>query len=336
MLDGIDYFKAIHGTLGVDSYRDADIRDAQGWMREELAQSLNYDELTATRNGVEQGFLVTTTEYGFQAQVRALPGDELYVGDVIGFRDEFWIVTDVTPVNPFYRMGIMKLCNYTLRFQNFSPTIYERYISIDGGAYATYVKGDTRIQYGNEKARLYIPYDDATKKLYIDKRISIGTLWDKYNHEILQCNKIIGIDYRTVSPGKGAHLMLLHVEQDAYSYERDNFEQDICDYIGESTDVIVEGEDKKTCVISGTPKIRTGFSRTLTANFYTNDELTDGVEPVWTVGTLPNGITYTTGSNSIMFRSVDDPSLIGETIEVSVTDANGEYGSYTVTLEVMS
>lgn len=333
---GIDYYKAIQGSLGVDSLVQNEVRSSQAWMRDELVQSLNYDELTATRNGIQQGFLVTTTEYGFQAQVRALPGDELYIGDIIGFRGEYWIVTDLTPVNPFYRLGIMKLCNYVLRFQNFSPTIYERHVFIDGGAYATYVKGDTRIQYGNEKASIYLPYDDATKKLFIDKRISVGTLWDKTNRAILQCNKIIGVDYRSVSRGEGAHLMLLHIEQDAYSPEKDNIELDLCDYITVSSDTSTEGADNKSCQIAGIPRLMTGFSRTLTAKFFQAEDLVENIQAVWTVPQLPDGITYRTESNGIVFRCADKPELIGESFTVKATDSLNQYGTYTVTMEVVS
>ena len=333
-MNGINYYKAIQGSLGVDSLVENEVRSSQAWMRDELVSSLNYDELHATRNGVQQGFLVTTTEYGWQAQIRALPGDELYVGDIIGFRGEYWIVTDLTPVNPFYRLGLMKLCNYVLHFQNFSNTIYERHVFIDGGAYATYVKGDTRIQYGNEKASIYLPYDDATRKLYIDKRISIGTLWSKDNREILQCNKIIGVDYRSVSRGEGAHLMMLHIEQDAYSEETDNIALDICDYIDPSSDSSTKGSDNKTCRIDGISNIKVGFSRTLTARFFQGEELKEGVQPVWTVGTLPSGITSRADQNVIVFRCEDKPALIGESFDVKLTDSENAYGSYTVTMEV--
>lgn len=331
---GVDYYKAIQGGLGVDSYPQSEVREAKDRIRGDLVASLNYDEINATRNGVQQGFLVTTTEYGFQGQVRALPGDELNIGDLIGFAGEDWIVTDVTPVNPFYRMGIMKLCNYTLRFQNFSHTIYERRVSIDGGAYATYVKGDTRIQYGNEKATVYLPYDEATKKLLIDKRISIGTLFDKRGVEILQCYKIIGVDYRTVSFGKDAHLMILHIEQDAYSPVADNFDEGICDYIPESSDEHTPGEDLKSCKIEGTCKVRVGFSRTLAANFFINAELVDGITPSWSVTPEISGVTYTTAQNYLKFRVADDPALIGSVLEVTLTDENNEYGTYTVKVEV--
>lgn len=335
-LIGIDYYKAIQGSLGVDSLVQNEVRSSQAWMRDELVQSLNYDELNATRNGVQQGFLVTTTEYGFQAQVRALPGDELYIGDIIGFRGEHWIVTDLTPVNPFYRLGIMKLCNYVLRFQNFSPTVYERYVFIDGGAYATYVKGDTRIQYGNEKATIYLPYDEATKKLYIDKRISVGTLWSKENRAILQCNKIIGVDYRSVSRGAGAHLMLLHIEQDAYSEEKDNIDLDLCDFITLSDDSSTEGEDNKSCKIAGTSSIMTGFSRTLTAKFFRGDELVEHIHAMWTISGLPEGITYRIEGDCIVFRCADKPELIGESFTVELTDGLNQYGTYKVTMEVTS
>ena len=313
MPENIGYYMAIQGGYGVNSTVQSEVREAKDRIRDDLMTSLNYDDVNATRNGVRQGFLVTTTEYANQGQVRALPGDELYVGDLVGFAGEDWIVTDVTPVNPFYRMGLMKLCNYTLRFQNFSHTIYERKCFIDGGAYATYVKGDTRIQYGNEKATVYLPYDEATKKLFIDKRISIGTLFDKYGNEILQCYKIIGVDYRTVSYGFGAHLMILHIEQDAYSPEKDNYQESVCDYIPVSTDTSTGGQGHKSCKIEGSLRIRVGFSRTLKALFYDGNDLVEGIEPTWSMDPAVSGITYVAENDAIKFRAEDDPSIIGKT-----------------------
>lgn len=341
MPNNIDYFKAIQGTLGVNSYPQSGVREAQDRMRDDLVNSLNYDEINATRNGVKQGFLVTTTEYGNQGQVRALPGDELYVGDLIGFAGEYWIVTDVTPVNPFYRMGLMKLCNYTLRFQNFSHTIYERRCFIDGGAYATYVKGDTRIQYGNEKATVYLPYDDATKKLFIDKRISIGTLYDKRGAEILQCYKIIGVDYRTVSYGEGSHLMILHIEQDAYSPVEDNFTESICDYIPKSSDNPEPGSGNKSCKIEGVHSVKVGFSRTFKAVFIDNaEELVEGVVPSWTIS-IPQTVTgkvtgQTLTNGDFRVKVTDDPTAIGAVVEITLTDENEAYGSYGISVEVTS
>ena len=98
------YFATVQGALGIDG--EPEYRAA--WARDELLfefeNSINYIA-DATRNGELQPMIITGTEVKYKYSVSAMPGDELYPGDIIEANGEHYIVVQTRSESPTYILG---------------------------------------------------------------------------------------------------------------------------------------------------------------------------------------------------------------------------------------
>lgn len=327
----INYFKAIQGAVGADNAQEVLIRQAKENLSAGMATSIG--DAKTKRNGKHQNFIVSQTTVRYKYQITAYPDEELYVGDVIDYMDEKWIVTETRVGNPLQKTGVMWLCNITLSFQNGTHDIITRPAVLDSGVYSTTKNGNEELQYVDKQFKLYLPYDDDTKKIYVDKRVAVDTRFDKHGKEILEVYSVTGINRVARSYGKGGHLLICELRSGTYSPSDDNLELMICDYIAEN-DSGNSVTELLPCSISGRPTIMFGQTRTYTAIFYNaNNQEVDGVEPVWNIiGNIE--VSTQQVDNTIKITVPDNEDYIGEMIQVILTDTNGLYKPFTFEVEV--
>ena len=200
MLD-INYFKAIQNSQGIYSEPKAKIAEAQWQLSQELRNSINYVD-NALRNDEHQEFLL-------------LPhGQSEYKCKLLAF-----------PTNPVQTSGVAWLCNHLFRFQNHSPKIIECWGVIDDGSYSLPLDGNNQVKFPNNRVNFYLPYNDATKYLYVDKRIATDTIYDQYGEAILEVYKIQGKKQTLNTYGKGGHLLVLEATSGQYNSETDNISE---------------------------------------------------------------------------------------------------------------
>ena len=327
----INYFKAIQGAVGADNSQEVLIREAKENLSAGMSTSIG--DAKTKRNGKPQNFIVSQTTVRYKYQISAYPDEELYVGDVIDYMDEKWIVTETRVGNPLQKTGVMWLCNTNLSFQNGTHDIITRPAVLDSGVYSTTKNGNEELQYVDKQFKLYLPYDDDTKKIYVDKRIAVDTRFDKHGKEILEVYSVTGINRVARSYGKGGHLLICELRSGTYAPSDDNLELMICDYIAEN-----DGDSSVTeqlpCSISGRPTIMLGQTRTYTATFYDTDKQeVDGVEPVWDIAGNVEVVTQQV-DNTIKITVPDNEDYIGEMIQVILTDTNGLYKPFIFEVEV--
>lgn len=314
----IEYFRTVQNQKGLPTMRDAEIEDAKASLRDELPTSVHYD--VCKRNGVEQKFVITPSEFYHKYEIEALPNEDLFVGDEIEFKDEHWIVVKTRVGSPFQTIGLMWLCNYHFRWQNNSPAVIERWGVLDSGVYSTTRDGDGDLVTPDKQFKIYFPKDDDTKKLYIDKRLACEVIYDKRGDEILNVYRITGYDSVSTSYGRNGHLLVLNARSDDYVASRDSIPEMICDYITPDTepDHPTESWDG---VVTGSQTLRIGRSRTYSANFDVG---------TWSVDTELAGITLTANGNTATLEADKDEDLLGEVVTVSAQDAQNRSASIKV------
>lgn len=228
----INYFKAIQNATGLNSAQEAIIQENKIRLLSDMVESINY-KASATRNGILQPVVITVGKISYKSMITALPGDSLYAGDMIVSDGDYWLIVEVNTTNPIQNSGTAWLCNQLFRFQNGSTTIIERYGVLDNGNYAT--SGNDKIQIIDNKYKIYLPYDNDTKKLYVGKRLAINRSFDSSGAEILTTYNITSVDPVAQSYGKGGHLLLLSIESSSYESDADSLTEMICDYIASSS-----------------------------------------------------------------------------------------------------
>ena len=324
-------YKTMLSTYG-SSDRETVLNEAKENFIESIVENPSYRD-DVYKNGKKCSLVIDRTETSYKYKIIALPDEELYAGDIVSIDDETLIVTEVRSLNPLQKVGTAWLCNINLSFQNGTHDIITRPAVLDSGVYSTTKNGNEELQYVDKQFKLYLPYDDDTKKIYVDKRIAVDTRFDKHGQEILEVYSITGLNRVARSYGKGGHLLICELRSDTYSPSADNLELMICDYI-EDNDSGSSATEQLPCSISGRPTIMLGQTRTYTATFYNaeNQEVS-GIESVWNIfGNIE--VSTQEVDNTIKITVPDNEDYIGETIQVILTDTNGLYKPFTFEVEV--
>ena len=290
----------------------------------------NYVE-DCKRNGEPQSFMITRSDVLYRANITAFPGEDLFPGDMIEAFGEHWICYQTRVANPLQTTGIIWLCNHLFRWQNNSPEIIERWGVLDSGVFSTTKTAGYEVNTPDVQYKIYLPLDDDTIRLYVDKRIATNVRYDANGKEILEVYKLTRVDPTSQAYGQGAHLMLLNARSDDYIAEHDNIEMRICGYI--PPEPIVDSlpvDELIDSTISGRPTIRVGASRLYTTN------IPNEAEPIWNV--MPNnaGVSIALEDSGCRLSVEDRGSLVGEMLTLSVSDSAGKYNVAEFTVEVIS
>lgn len=265
--------------------------------------------------------------------IKAPPNTDVHIGDMIECFEEDWIVVELYVDKVGIINGTMWLCNNLLRFQNRSTAIISRYCVVDDGTYSKRT-GNPDAYVMTNTYKIYITLDEATKRLFVDKRLAFGQIYSSEGEEILEVYKIIGIDIKSKNFGEGSHLMVLTVQRDVYDANADSLHENICDiYIDEN---VSNPQVTGSCFISGRDVIRIGTSRKYTASFTSaNGEMVSSAVPIWNV-VVPDGITYTTSGFECSVTVPLDEEYVGETIAITVSDEEGVFGNYERKVQVVT
>lgn len=312
--------------------RDRDIAIAKRDFRQGAINSPAYVP-NATRNGNSQEFLFLSAKAPNQYEIISFPDEDLSLGDYITTSQGTWIVTQVNSYNVIQKKGLIWLCDYKLKFQNSTSDIIERWSVLDFNLTSA-VEGDKQISYLEKSAKIYLPYDDSTKKIYEDKRLATGKKFDSNGNEILEAYSVTGIHDLSNKYGEGGHLLALDCKSCNYSPTNDNLELQICDYI--SPAITPPVGTLLPCSISGRSTILTGATKSYKVTFYQSDGVTvvDNVEAVWSITPSIDGITMAPNSSLINISIADNDNLIGASFTISVTDKNGLYNIAIFNVEV--
>lgn len=306
----INYFKSIQNSQGIYNETEAKIAEAQLRLTRELRHSISYKK-EALRNGINQEIiLVPHRQVKYKCEIIAFPNDELYVGDIILIDDLHWIIVETNTTNPIQTSGVAWLCNHLFRFQNHSSKILEYWGVIDDGSYSLPLAGNTQVKFPNNRVDFYLPYNNDTQYIYIDKRIATGTMYDQSGNNILEVYKIEGKKQTLNTYGKGGHLLVLQAVSEQYNAKRDNIYEAICDFISRTIEE-TQTENESLIKIQGRTQLRTGGTNKYSALMGTS------VDFKWELDTKIDGITMAVKDNIAYITAKDTEDLVGETIILS-------------------
>lgn len=297
---------------------EREIEKAKEDFRREALKNPSYQKVIM--NGEEEELLVTRTEVPEKFKITAFPDKDIVPGDYVELWDEIFIITQTRVQNTLNKTGYMMLCNNLFRWQDFDGSIIEKWGVLDSGVYSTTIRGEKDLKYLNKQYKIIFPLDEDTEKLFIDKRLAVDTMYDRFGKQILNVYQITGFDSTSESFGKGGHILYLNIRSDEYNSNTDNIELRICDYktISEDTE---NPENLLNCEIVGSDYIRIGTSRKYKSGFFDveGNEVSE-IVPSWEYINETEGITATTCDDG-RFEVVvnDDRSLVGNSVEIGLS-----------------
>lgn len=316
MMD-VGYLRTIHRSIGANNRNDLTIKETQSRLDTELRGSINY-KATAKRNGVVQPMCLVPTDVRYKCEFICLPSDDIFPGDIIDVEGQTWIVIESNNTNPLQKIGMAWLCNHQFSFQNWDSRIIQRWGVLDSGVYSTTLTGNSQVQEPDKQFKIYLPYDEDTKKIYIDKRFAVDTRFDSTGQEILECYRVTGLNHVARSYGQGAHLLILEIRSDQYSETRDNKELLICDYITNSEQSSPYNQEEIYSII-GKGVIPIGMSRKYTIQNSNKDSY-----PLftWSVDASIAGVRIEHSDTEAIIHIEDNTKLIGEVITLVAENEN--------------
>lgn len=320
----------------VNAFGEEDKNDAASESVElYLAEMVNNPAYQADANvdGEPTPFIAKREKDG-QCSIKAAPGTDLHIGDVVSCFNEHWIVTDLYEDKVGMLVGTMLMCNEILRFQNGSQFIHTRKCVIDDGSFSRRTSdGMAYVPVGTYT--VYLSIDSDTRFLYIDKRVAFGTAYTQNGELILDVYKIVGIDEKSKNRGVGSHLMTLTVQKDVYNKSTDDLPLGICDAFTGS-DNAATPVFSGSCLITGRDFIRIGTTKKYTVEFSDpNGDKRDDVEAEWQFVT-PNGVTVTVEGNVLTVSVPLKENLVGQEITLTATDVGGNYGTFEKKVQVIA
>lgn len=178
-------------------------------------------------NGEQRSMSVINSDNLNQKTLCTLPGEDLPHGGTVEWMKNHWLITEVDANNELYTKGIMRQCNYLLRWIADDGNIVERWSIVeDGTKYLTGEYGDKDfiITRGDSRISLTLPKDSYTLRLNRDDRFLI----DDYGSPNV-------LAYRLTKPFKlggsfGENGVLSFVLQECNTEDSDNFELHIANY----------------------------------------------------------------------------------------------------------
>ena len=325
-----DAYKSILSIRG-ESARDRAIYQACEDFSRTVVDHPDYHE-DCLRNGEPQRFLIQRDATLYRAEVVAFPGEDLYPGDIIECFGEYWICYQTSIASAIQVTGVLWLCNHLFRWQNGTSDIVERWGVLDTGVYSTTKTSGYEVNTPDVQYKIYLPIDDDTRRLYVDKRIATNVRFDSNGKEILEVYKLTRVDLTSQAYGSGAHLMLVNARSDDYVAEHDNLEHRICDYIDpHSTVGPLTPPDSDPALldatISGRSTVRIGGNRLYATNIPAN--------ATWSFVPVVDGITLTVEGVSARLSVDAFDGLIGTVVTLTVRDVASEYNPATFDVEVV-
>lgn len=228
----MEYFRSIQGAYNINTYTDIKIAEAKDRLSYDMPESINccHDSL---RNGVSQKFIITTTDKVSMMDIIAFPNEELYIGDMIDALGEKWIVTEMYATDFIQAKGKMLQCNQLFKWQNFGGDVLEYWGVLDSGVYSTSEKSTDMMIISDQQFKVYLPYNDDTKKIYEGKRFATEVIYNNNGEQELACYRVTAVDSQSESYG-GGKILMLKLRSDTFKRGIDNIELGVCDYVDPS------------------------------------------------------------------------------------------------------
>ena len=292
-----------------------------------------YDSILSTSEilkGIVQSKINNSSFRDSERQI-LLPLGTYTVGDYIYYKNNHWIVKGISDENKIYQKIIMKLCTFTLKWQDTNGTILS-YPCITDSKRLGEADGKV-ITLGNNEKSIILPLNEITVLLRNGKRFFL----DKHPTSPIPY-KVIGVDTTSYDG-----LVELIVREDELNPNVDRVDLGICDYFEPTTPPDpIDPEIPQVVVTINHDAIDNEVKLGLTYNFSASFTREDGsvvetTNPKYTINTTYGGlITFTDNGNGTATVKVknDAYDLVTEQVTLECMDMYSGFSS-AVTLTIV-
>lgn len=218
-----DTYKARMNVNGMTG-RERALKHTQSYISQKITDSLSYH--TVVIDGLEQNVTILNQREDMAIKkICALPGESLVHGGLVDFADSKWLITELDANDEVYASGMMRRCNYLLKWLNKDGQIIEKWCVVeDGTKYLIGEKSEQVITIGDARIAITIGKDADTVELSRGKRFLVDDMDSNavLAYQITKPNKLFNI-YN----GKGVFRFILN---EVNLTDNDNVSLRIADY----------------------------------------------------------------------------------------------------------
>ena len=300
--------------------RERDLNKLQNDITSKSVDSLSYK--TVFINNIERHLMIDKNTKLSTKSIKTLPNEKIDLGNLVVWNDINWLVTEIDLDDEVYTKGTISLCNWLFKWQDLSGNILTRNsVVLNASQYNSGVDENKTLTLGSNQFMIYLPLDDDTLKLSYDKRVFIDNNY-KIPYKITRPDNV-----STSYNGNG--LICLIMSQDVLS-DTDRPDLGLCNYF----EPVIQPSTTCEITYANSPTIYVGGNaKTFTVIFKDSDGniLTD-VSAIWSTDISiadQTKILFTDkGNNTCTLKAINDMSLIGKVVRLSVTDINNIYNTY--------
>ena len=300
--------------------RERDLNKLQNDIISKSVDSLSYK--TVFINNIERHLMIDKNTKLSTKSIKTLPNEKIDLGNLVVWNDINWLVTEIDLDDEVYTKGTISLCNWLFKWQDLSGNILTRNsVVLNASQYNSGVDENKTLTLGSNQFMVYLPLDEDTLELTYDKRVFIDN-----NYQIPY--KITRPDNVSMSYN-GDGLIALIMSQDVLSDE-DRPDLGLCNYfepvIQPSTTCEITYLNSPTIYVGGNAKTFTTIFKDSEGNILTD------ISAIWSTDISvadQTKILFTDkGNNTCTLKAINDMSLIGKVVRLSVTDINNIYSTY--------
>lgn len=203
--------------------REASHNRVMDFIGRKLPQSLSF--VQADFDGTLQSVAIIDTGKSFIKEIHCLPGERLRCGAVLFWEGMHWLITEVDARDEIYTSGMLRQCNYELKWFNGKNEIVSRHCVIeDGTKYLVGEREEHMMAIGDARIALIIGKDKETVGINRGKRFLIDDpdSSQPLAFEVTKPNKLFGL-YN----GEGVYK---HILSECNATDDDNFDLMVADY----------------------------------------------------------------------------------------------------------
>lgn len=205
--------------------RSAVLQRERRFLSTKMPASLSYHQ--AVIDGEQRSLAIINSDNLDRKTLCTMPGEDLPHGGLVEWMDNHWLIIERDANNELYTRGIMRQCNYLLRWIADDGNIVERWCIVeDGTKYLTGEYGDNEyvLTRGDTRISVILPKDKYTVRLNRSNRFLI----DRYDSPNV-------LAYELTKPFKlggtyGDSGVVSFVMQECNTEDTDNFELHIANY----------------------------------------------------------------------------------------------------------
>ena len=258
----ITYYRKIQNALDCESYSEMLRNEKVEDINNDFHESLDVDKFqfvyTNDNKNIDleihkinwNSSNITTQKFKSKINCPVLRGDVLY-----NYKQNFnWLCVESRPVDYLYYSGVLRQCDYQLRWQDENRNIIDKWCCLTTASqYNSGEIEDKELTIGYNQLLIYLPLDEDTIKLKSDKRFFIDS--DKINPKPYRLTRVdtVSMSYN------GSGCIILLCTECQYNPETDSIENFVCDYVPKiNTDINITYYGENEIGING--------KKTFTAN----------------------------------------------------------------------